>query len=398
MGGAGAAIVSNNPFAPMLNPAQLGFSSLRGDVSVGFVPSLAISPYYSSTYSPAWYLTNMSSAFAVNFKLPLNRFWHGLPFAVSVGAGYSDIKYVFGFNSNGAPYVGSRTDYLNDITLGLGVKYIARLAMGFTIAPVTDKYYVSPGSFTASTTTHSIGAILQIPILLLASKIAHAPVPAVSDLSPVFNITVGYSARNLGTHQYYEEPGLPGEADLGWNIELGLKTRVDGHKWRWVSFTFLREADASLFSLDSTMASVPLRIRFPNSNYNYYYTYKKGLGGFHLYDNLIAGKPTAFENFVYGETAGNIGIRKGAQLELGQFIYLREGSVTEAGLPTYTTYGWGLRLNGLVKTLLFIHLLNQNNGMTELLLDHFNLEFDYSKATGGPFQGEPFENLSLVVR
>ena len=51
-----------------------------------------------------------------------------------------------------------------------------------------------------------------------------------------------------------------------------------------------------------------------------------------------------------------------------------------------------------MKTLLFVHWLNPNNQVAELLLDHFNLEFDYSKAAGGPFQDEPFETLNLVVR
>lgn len=76
---------------------------------------------------------------------------------------------------------------------------------------------------------------------------------AFSGLIPMFNLNVGYTARNLGSHMYGSSVGLPEQADLGWNVELGLKTRVLHHEWKRVSFTLMREADASLIftSIDS---------------------------------------------------------------------------------------------------------------------------------------------------
>ncbi len=394
MGGAGAALVSDDPLATALNPAQLGLFSLRGIMSAGVVPSLDVSPSYFREFD-GWYLIGMSRDLAINLGIPLNRFWHSLPFKLGVGIAYSNSRYPFG-HAVGGLEVPTRADYMNDISLGIGVKYLVNLGIGWTINPIASRYDRYPLSQTNWTTTHDLGAILEIPILQLVSRVASSPVPTSVGLRPVFNLTFGYSARNLGSHSYFGGAGLPEEADLGWNIELGLKTRVQNHQWKWVSFTFVREADASLISLDSTLS---IQSSSPSDSvFNYSYAKRKGFGGFQVYKNLIAGKPTELDGFTYGRPAGNIGVVKGAQIQLGQFIYLREGSVTEAGLPTYTTYGWGAKLDGLVKTLLFMHCISPGNEIAKLLLDHFNLEFDYSKANGGPFDGEPFESLNFAVK
>ncbi len=396
MGGAGASLVSQSPSALSFNPAQLGLSSLDGIMSAAIVPGVNVSPNYTSLYG-AWYLTGLSRDFAIDLGLPVSLFWHRLPFKLGIGIGYANARYPVG-NASEGPYNLTRTDNMNDFTLSLGLKYVVTLGLGYTVDPLVSAYGGYPGSRTTTTTTHDLGAILRVPVLVMVSEAAHKSFSAFNDLKPLLDLTFGYSARNMGTHTYAGGAGLPAEADLGWNAELGLEMQLDHHEWRWISFTFVREADASLISLDSTAAPIPLPVRLPNSTYDYYYSYRKGLGDFHLFDNLVAGVPTAFDSFIYGRPAGNIGVLKGAQLELGQFIYLREGSVAEAGLPTYTTYGWGVKLDGLVKTLLFLHWLSPDGAFTRMLLDHFNFEYDYSKASGGPFQGEAVETLNLVIR
>ena len=398
MGGAGAALVSDDPLATALNPAQLGFSSFSGGLHVGVVPSLASPNYYSPLYGGFWNLTGLSRAVAIDFGFPLNRVWNQLPSDISIGVGYVNARYAFDYFGS-YPVQPTRGDYVNGISIGVGLKYLVKLGIGYAINPVslTINPWPSPnGSVTASATAQSIGAILEIPLLDLMSEANRSPVLTSAGLRPVFNLTFGFSARNLGSHSYLGGAGLPEEADLAWNIRLGLETRVGNHEWKWIAFNMIREADASLLSLDSTLTVNPSNT--PDSVYNYYYGTRNGIGGFHIYDNLIAGKPTALDHATINRPVGDIGVLKGAQIELGQFIYLREGSVTEAGLPTYTTYGWGAKLDGLVKTLLFMHCISPGNEIAKLLLDHFNLDFAYSKANGGPFHGEPFESLNLVVR
>ncbi len=386
MGGAGAALVSENPFAATLNPALVGLSGLRGDMGIAFVPSFSLPRrYVGSGFYEFWYVTSMTRAAAIHFGIPLNRFWKDLPFQAGVGIGYTNLRYTLVDIGESSP---PRADYLNGITIGLGLKYLITLGIGYTIDPMSSAYQSFPGA-ESHTMSHDIGTILRIPILRIVSRIADNRELAFGGLMPVFNLSLGYSARNLGTHSYYFGAGTPEQADLGWNVELGLKTRVLHHEWKWLSFTLMREADASLIftSIDST-----------SNGYYTYYARRKGLGCFQIYRNLIAGRPTALDDYPSTRPAGDIAVLKGAQLELGQFIYLREGSVTEAGLPTYTTYGWGAKLDGLVRTLLFVHWLSKKDEIAELLLDHFNLEFNVSKATGGPFQNQAFETLELVVR
>lgn len=386
MGGAGAALVSGDPLAATLNPAQIGLSGLRGTMSIGIVPGFSLPrPYVGSGFYELWYVTSMTRAAAISFGLPLNRFWKGLPFQAGLGIGYTNLRYTLVDVGESSP---PRADYLNDITIGLGLRYLVTLGIGYTIDPMSSGYRYFP-SADSHTTSHDIGTILRIPILRIVSWIGNNRGYKFGKLIPVINLSLGYSARNLGTHSYFFGAGMPEQADLGWNVELGLKTRIRRNEWKWISFTLVREADASLIftSFDSTSIG----------SYTYY-ARRKGLGGFQVYRNLIAGRPTALDDYPSTRPAGDIGVLKGAQIELGQFIYLREGSVTDAGLPTYKTYGWEARLDGLVKTLLFMHLLSAKDEIAELLLDHFNLEFDFSKTTGGPFQNQAFETIELVVR
>ncbi len=396
MGGAGAALVSENPFAATLNPAQVGLSGLRGTMSIGIVPGFSLPrPYVGSGFYDLWYVTSMTRAAAMSFGFPLNRFWKGLPFQAAFGIGYANLRYTLVDVGESSP---PRADYLNAITTGLGLKYLVTFGIGYSIDPMSSAYQSFP-SADSHTTSHDIGTILRIPILRIVSRIGNNRRYKFGKLMPEINLSLGYSARNLGTHSYYSEAGMPEQADLGWNVELGLKACVQHQEWKWISLTFLREADASLIytSLDSIFGTNPYT-NTPDTSYYTYYARRKGLGGFQIYRNLIAGRPTAFDDYASTRPAGGIGVLKGAQIELGQFIYIREGSVTEAGLPTYTTYGWGARLDGLVKALLFMHWLSAKDKIAELLLDHFNLEFDFSKGTGGPFENEAFETLGLVVR
>ncbi|MCL5268468.1 MAG: hypothetical protein M1469_10245 [Bacteroidetes bacterium] len=190
--------------------------------------------------------------------------------------------------------------------------------------------------------------------------------------------------KNIGKYiAFYGNP-LPGEADLGWNVEVRLRSRVASHSCEWFSFAWLRQADASLLSLDSSMSIYPSSL---DTTFNYFDTYKDGLGDFRPYDNLFVGRPT-----------GDVGIRRRWQIGLAEFIYIRGGSITDQGQPTYSTFGWGARLEGLLKLLVFMHWLDADGSVAKFVLNHLDLQFDYSRAYGGIYGGKPFEDLNIVVR
>jgi hypothetical protein len=56
-----------------------------------------------------------------------------------------------------------------------------------------------------------------------------------------------------------------------------------------------------------------------------------------------------FNNLVLGEWGGNIELRKGWQLNIAEFFYLRGGSYLGIGGQDYTTTGIGFGLGGLLK-------------------------------------------------
>ncbi len=362
MGGAGVSFVSDNALAVIANPAELGLFSLHGIMGVSYMPEIP----------------RQLNAYAINMGLNLNRIFHGVPFLIGVGIGYSHPRYSYPLlNQNFQNAV--QTDAANDITIGVGMDYLVKLGLGYTMkwanttgAPEYLTYYKSAYS-------PDLGAILQFPIVNLLSKLKGLSTISTYGVRPIFNLTIGYSERNAGDYAPYGFAILPREGDLGWNFEAGLETDVAGHRWEWLSFTWLRQSDAPLVSSTGS------------------FVYLSGLGNFHVSDNLIAGRPT-----------DNVSVEKGWQLQLGQFIYLRGGSATGPEIPTYSTFGWGVKLDGLIKTLIFAHGIDQSGSLARFLLDHMDFQFSYSKAngeivgygntTGIGFEGEPFESLTLVVR
>jgi len=357
MGAAGVSFVSDNALATIANPAELGVFSLNGTLSASYMPNIP----------------NQLNSFAINSGLTLNTFLHDLPFKTGIGIGYSNINY--SYPQAHGPENLINTDIVKGVTIGGGIDYFVRLGLGYTLKWVSTKYYPQEYS---STYAPDFGAIVQIPAIDILSKINGSPVFVADKVAPLVNVALGYSARNVGNYAPRGIAWLPREAALGWNIEAGFKSNIMDRSWEWISFTLLRQANASLV----------------NSS-----VYSRGLGNFQVYDNIIAGKPT-----------GVIAAQKGWQLQLGEFIYFREGSVTDPGYLSYTTFGWGVRLNGLATTLIFLHGL-ETNGILSFFLNHLDVRYEYSKAVGETvnplytralgfrgFGGKSVETLSLMIR
>ena len=363
MGGAGVSFVSDNALATIANPAELGLFSLHGVLSASYLGKIP----------------GQLSAFAVNAGLGLSPLRLSVPFKLGLGIGYSNPRYSYPYRFGFVPR--TQTDAVNALTLGLGLQYVVRLALGYTLKWVTTEG--TPGYY-RSTYAPDLGAMLQIPVMNVLSKLSGFRVSPAKSTVPFFDITLGYSKRNLANYDPYSSAEVPREADLGWNFELGLRARIRHVAWRLLSFTWVRQAEASLVSNQDTTVS-----------------YMNGLGGFQVYDNLLAGK-----------LASSAVLLKGWQLGLASLVYLRGGSVSQAQsrfniLGTHiSTFGWGVRLDGLIKTLLFLHFLHARSYIVDVLLNDIDLRLDYSR-TNGPlpysyaqtvFLGRPMATLSLVIR
>lgn len=188
--------------------------------------------------------------------------------------------------------------------------------------------------------------------------------------------------RNVGSYTKFVYP-LPREASLGWSVDAGLKSQVAGHPWECIIRSLSDQAGNSPFYTDSVAAL----IHGADTAWDYLTRYQKGLGRFNPWQNLILGRASA-----------TVGVRKGGQIGLGEFLYIRAGSITDAGQMTYSTFGWGLRLDGLAKCLVFFRWLDPNAPVAKFLLDHLDVQYDCSRAYGGVYQGKPFEDLNLVVK
>ncbi len=384
MGGAGVSYESYNSFAIIENPAALGLASLNQFFTAGFVPATRTSYVFPYPYSSE---SKLTQAFGFSAGTTLNRFLTGLPLRVSFGLAYSNIGYRFllpGFD----PYDFLQSDVINRLTLAAAFNYVVTFGFGYSFVPLNYKLqdFGSAATITQQTVdSHDFGAIFRVPALKLLSTLQERGTFTAEGVEPILDLTIGYSQRNIGNeYDSFGSAGLPREAALGWNIVLGFNSRVDNHKWKWFSFTWVRESGAALLTLDSSVYIDPHSY---DTTYSYVNRYESGLGSFRIYDNLIAGKST-----------GEVNVLKGWQVQIGQIFYLRGGSVTDVRRPTYTTFGWGANSAGIVKALLFLRMLNPGAGITNFLLDHLDLRFDYSRAEGGPFANEPLETLTLVMR
>ncbi len=379
MGGVGTAWLSDNAAATLDNPAQLGIFSLNDIFN-------ANTDFHNSLGPGEFYPDILFDVNAFNVGTDLSRIWR-LPFKMSVGLGYSNMTgtSTLRFIDGGPLIFGNITDVSNAASLGIGLDYLLRFGLGFSLKWVSERYQFQ-GSPT-SNTAEDFGAIVQVPLSKLVGGAQEQGSSDKIGVKPLYNITVGYAMRNLSGYKGGSAV-LPTRANLGWSADAGVESQIDGQKWEWLSVAWSEQADVSPFFSDSTIVSVG---RSPqggtDTTWDYVSRYQKGLGHFSIWRNLIIGKGSR-----------TVGIRKGGQIGFGEFLYIRAGSITDAGQPTYSTFGWGMRLDGLLKCLVFLNDLNASTPVVDFLLNHFELQFDYSRAYGGIYQGKPFEDLNLVVR
>lgn len=380
MGGIGTAFPSDNAAATLDNPAQLGLFSLDGlfNANTGFHNPVGPTGFAATS----WLDVN-----AFNIGTALNRICKSLPFKAGAGLGYSNITSSSSpIWLGGGPYIlENNVVTSNAISVGLGLDYLIKLGLGFSFKWVAARYdFPVPAS---RTTGEDFGAIAHIPLSKLIAGTKEHMSSGHNGIEPLYGFTIGYAMRNLSGYNFGGGT-LPTEADLGWSVNAGFRSQVAGHRWEWLSFSWSEQAGSAPFNTDSIIGSISQAPQGgPDTTWDYALRYQKGLGRFDPWQELVIGRASA--------TAG---VRKGGQIGLGEFLYIRAGSITDAGRITYSTFGLGLRLDGFLKCLVFLNDLDANAPVADFLLRHLDLQLDYGRAYGGIYQGRPFEDLNLVVR
>ncbi len=377
MGNIGASLPSYNATATIFNPAQLGIFSL--DRFANASTYVTKTPYY-----PGLGITLSSSA--VNIGINSARFLD-LPFRCSIGIGYSDLTLNFGAipittednpDGTGASY--SPREREDNYTIAGAFDWYVRFGIGYSFRNFNESVLTE----SAKANAHDYGAMLQIPAIALASRFTQRPIELVPGYQPILNLNVGYSRRNIGSYtsipsfpdpepaQTYSNVSqvlLPRTATLGMNMEFGVETTVQDKEWSLLSITWAREAEGLLIAEN--------------------YTYKSGNGDLQPFDNLILGK-----------SDGNVSLRKGWQVQIADFFFIRGGNAEEIGYA-FNTFGMSFQMSGLIKTLAAINIVDINNGSLAFVLDHIDLQYHYSEYTNSDdaaMDGTTFKALNLVIK
>ena len=379
MGGVSSASVSMHPMAPLGNVGQIGLFAMDNFVNGGIYASKTF-PFASYGYSEISYQV---VAFNAGFNL---RDLFDVPVPLSVGVGYGRISFDLGefaiTSSAGPSIIGTFKSYevCDNIILGAGIDSWVRFGFGVNFKMINS--HLSPigteaeqGSGSASASAYDVGAILQVPVTEIISRLGTGLSVLPGKTRPVLDLTMGYAKRTIGDGISYvagvESDLLPRAAALGVGIEFGFESRIIGEGWRILGVTISREADAVLVS------------RSPDGSWSYV----SGSGPIRFIDNVIGGKSSPL-----------ITQRKGWRLDCAEIFSFRGGSVAE-NQGVYSTAGWGLRLSGLCK-LISVVAGDLGNSLPGFLLKNIDVQYDHAHYTYAPAarEGPSYSSISLVLR
>jgi hypothetical protein len=125
-------------------------------------------------------------------------------------------------------------------------------------------------------------------------------------------------------------------------------------------------------------------VRHPDGSFDY----QSGLGDIQFVDNVILGK-----------TNSKATVRKGWQVQVAEFLYLRGGTVEGPGLA-YSTSGYSICLGGILNLLGLVNPSSEKDSWVSFVGDHFDLQYHSNKydETISPVGGTTSAALNLVVK
>jgi hypothetical protein len=381
MGGISASQRTDDAFATIANPGQLGLFGLTN-------------LFNASTYTPR---TNWMPQFHISGLTygvtALNAGYNfrdilSLPFDLSAGIGYSRVSLDLGTfvvtSPSGPAGIGSfeAKEHCDSYSFGIGFDYCVRLGIGFNfknieshLSPVGTEQEEGAGSGSAS--ARDFGLLLEVPIVELFTDLSGTSLEIAPRVFPFLDLSLGYVRANVGDEISYpaaeQADPLPRTAVTGVGLEVGLIGKSGESDWKIASFGLLRQGDDLLVT------------RNPDGTFEY----QSGLGDMRFWNDVVLGNQNS-----------KITMRRGWQLQVAEILYLRGGSVESPGL-SYTTSGYSACLGGLLK---LVGLLTPGTESEEswvaFVAHHFDLQFHastYSETTS-PISGTTSQSLNLVVK
>ncbi len=390
MGGISASVLSDNAMAMTANPGQLGIQSLDSYFRTSFYTP-------KTDWIPPFQQKDLTfNTTALSLGVNLNKVT-SFPFPLSVGIGYSRIFLNLGtFVVTGSDPTPIATiegyEKAENISLALGLDYIVKVGIGVNVKNI-DSHILLPDSTLPSSSrsafanAQDFGIMLHVPVTDIISKLRSEPWAIFAHTEPQFNLTFAYVHSNNGSEiQYLPISGsdpLPRKATLGGSFEIGLVSTAALEKWKIVSLTMAREADDILVNRFPTTFDSNGVPTFPQPPFEY----QGGTGDIDFFNNVIL-----------GEWNGKVFLHKGWQINLGEILYIRGGSVEAPGLR-YSTSGFGFRLHGVFNLIEALDKSEISSSVLSFVANHIDLQFDHSSETSeGPRNGTSYNGLSFIIK
>jgi hypothetical protein len=380
MGGTAATQPTRDALATISNPAQLGIFTLNNMVGAStYTPRTNWLPQFNISG-----LTYGTTAINAGYNL---RDLLSLPFSLSAGIGYSRVHIDLGTftvtsSSGPAPIATySSNETSESICTAIGLEYYVRfgIAMSFkriesNLSSVGTEQEQGGGSARSSAT--DFGLLFDVPLARIVADLAKTSFDIAPKTSPFLDLSFGYVKANVGSEMVYIEGSqadpLPRTAILGLGAEFGLTSNAGPSEWKLASFRVAHQADDLLV------------VRNPDGSSDY----QSGLGDIQFVDNVILGKANSKAT-----------VRKGWQVQVAEFLYLRGGSVEGPGLA-YSTSGYSICLGGVLHLLALVSPSLGKDSWVGFLGEHFDLQYHSSKydETTSPIGGTTSAALNLVVK
>jgi len=364
MGGVSTMLSSDDALSPVANPAHLGRMAMKNTAN--------ISTYISSAENlPGWSMPDYSyRAFAVNAGLRLNDYL-SLPLTIGLGLGYSRVNVDLGqfiVTKSSGPSVISTThdiyDNSSNVTLGLGLEYILRVTAGVSLKWITSLPGTEQEPLTEITSqAWDYGLLIDLPVVRALEEITGASLSISPGLTPLLEPGFGYVRANVGDVEGDQSEPLSSKVAMGVDIELGLAWRTEERDWVLASFAVGREAED--------------------------WSHDPGSGDIGFWENVILGK-----------TPENADLRRGWQVQFGELISIRGGSVDPRGqwIPVYKTSGFSVKTGGLMKLLGLVSPGLRQESWFHFIEGHIDIQYHQSSYEY-EYGSEPtFSAVNLVLR